>query len=96
MNGRTKVAIWGAGRVGKDFARSLLDAGVEVDVFYDIDPRKIGQQIYAARVHDARKLADGLRGHLLIAVGSPGARELIRDELKGSGLREPWDFTCVA
>jgi len=41
-------------------------------------------------VHRARGLP------LLVAVGAPGARDLIRAELRKAGLREPEVFRCVA
>lgn len=96
LNGRRSVALWGAGRVGKDFARSLLDAGFQVEAFYDIDPRKIGQEIYGAPVIDAREVARRRDAYLLVATGANGARELIREELSGLGFREPDDYRCVA
>jgi hypothetical protein len=38
-----------------------------------------------------------LRGlPLLVAVGAPGARDLIRAELAGRGFEEGRDFRCVA
>jgi glycosyltransferase involved in cell wall biosynthesis len=91
-----EVSLWGAGRVGKDFARSLLDHGVRVQRFFDIDPRKIGQEIYGAPVLDARGAAAHRDAYLLVAVGAAGARELIRDELGEAGFREPDDYRCLA
>jgi GT2 family glycosyltransferase len=97
LAGRECVTLWGAGRVGKDFARALLDQGIRIRAFLDIDPRKIGQQIYGAPVRDAREVAREERGsYLLVAVGAAGARELIREELADAGFREPRDFRCVA
>ncbi len=96
LNGREEVAIWGAGRVGKNFARSLSDSGVRVRTFYDIDPRKIGQRINGAPVRDAREVAHHHGAYLLVAVGAAGARETIREELAELGFREPQDYCCVA
>ncbi|HSG82658.1 MAG TPA: glycosyltransferase [Gemmatimonadota bacterium] len=96
LNGRGSVSIWGAGRVGKDFARALGDEGVTVEAFFDIDPRKIGQEIYGAAVHDARDAQRLLGSYLLVAVGAAGARELIREELDGAGLQEGAHYRCVA
>ncbi len=94
--GRSAVNVWGAGRVGKDFARALSDAGLVVHNFFDIDPRKIGQEIYGVPVRDARE-APRYRGpYLLVAVGAAGARALIRDELSAAGWREPEDYRCVS
>ena len=96
LAGRDSVAIWGAGSVGKAFARELRRHGPRPRAFFDIDPRKIGQQIHEAPVLDARRIGSALDAFLLVAVGAPGARRLIRDELAALGLREPADYRCVA
>jgi S-adenosylhomocysteine hydrolase len=96
LSGHASVGIWGAGRVGKAFARTLAEEGVRVRHFFDIDPRKIGQRIDGARVRDARDAGEPGGAYLLVAVGSNGARELIRAELAVLGMREPRDYRCVA
>jgi NADH/NAD ratio-sensing transcriptional regulator Rex len=90
------VNIWGAGRVGKDFARALADEGVKIRGFFDIDPRKIGQQIYGAPVRDAQDVIRHRDTYLLVAVGAAGARELIRGQLDRAGFSEPEDYRCAA
>lgn len=90
------VYVWGAGRVGKDFARAVVTGGADLRGFFDIDPRKIGQDIYGAPVLDACEAAVRRDAYLLVAVGAPGARALIRSELAEAGLKEPDDFCCVA
>lgn len=96
LAGRDSVAIWGAGTVGKAFARALLERRVRVTTFLDIDPRKIGQEIHGAPVRDARALARTSDEYLLVAVGAAGARTLIRERLAAEGWREPRDYRCVA
>ncbi len=96
LSGHESVDIWGAGRVGKAFARTLAEHGIHVRDFFDIDPRKIGQRINGARVRDAHEVGDPGGGYLLVAVGSNGARELIRAQLAELGMREPRDYRCVA
>lgn len=96
LDGHEELSIWGAGRVGKDFARSLVQEGIRVRAFYDIDPRKIGQMIHGVPVRDARDLSDQADAFLLVAVGAAGARAFIRQELTATGLREPADYRCVA
>lgn len=93
---RDAVYVWGAGRVGKEFARLVADEGTELHGFFDIDPKKIGQEISCAPVLDAREASERRDAYLLVAVGAPGARELIREELAESGLEEPSDYCCVA
>ncbi len=90
------VAVWGAGPVGKTFARALADGGVRVRAFVEVDPRKIGQEIHEAPVLDTEG-GLALRGVLhLAAVGQPGARDTLRAILSGAGLRELVDYLAVA
>jgi glycosyltransferase involved in cell wall biosynthesis len=96
LDGHTAVNIWGAGRVGKDFARTLLDEGLELKAFFDIDPRKIGQEIYGAPVRDAAAFNRHRFTYIVVAVGAAGARDLIREWLDAAGFREPDDYRCVA
>ena len=93
---RDAVYVWGAGRVGKEFARAVASEGSELRGFFDIDPRKIGQQVYGVPVLDAAEAITRRDAYLLVAVGAPGARALIRDELREAGFEEPRDFCCVA
>lgn len=93
---RDAVYVWGAGRVGKEFARSVAEEGTKLRGFFDIDPRKIGQEISGAPVLDAREASERLDAYLLVAVGALGAREWIREELAKNGLAEPSDYCCVA
>ena len=88
--------LWGAGPVGKTFARALQRAGARVDAFVDLDPRKIGQEIHGAPVVDT-EAGLAMRGPLhLAAVGQPGARRRIVDLLEAADLRVMTDFVAVA
>ncbi len=90
------VVIWGAGRVGKSWARALAGAGYVVTAFIEVDRRKIGQRIYGVPVLDVNA-AGSLRGPLhLGAVGGTEARERIRAEVARQGLMEGQDFVAVA
>ncbi len=96
LDGRQSVGIWGAGRVGKDFARTVRDAGLQLRWFFDIDPRKLGQSIYGVPVLDARDIGHHRETYLLVCVGAAGARELIRGQLAAAGFTEPAEFRCLA
>jgi glycosyltransferase involved in cell wall biosynthesis len=91
-----RVVIWGAGRVGRRLSKYLLGEGVTTAAFVDIDPIKIGRTVRDAPVVEAGELAR-FRDHLLVAaVGSWGARELIRKRLRVMGWAEGADFWCAA
>lgn len=90
------VVIWGAGRTGKAFARALAAEGIEVRAFLEVDPAKIGRTLRGSPIlsyREARRFRDTL---ILVAVGAPGARALIREELRIAGLEELRDFRCVS
>lgn len=50
LAGGRPAVVWGAGPIGKTFARELADAGTRIAAFVDIDPNKIGQEIHGALV----------------------------------------------
>jgi len=96
LAGGRSVVVWGAGRVGKGWARALLARGHRVAAFVEVDPRKIGQRVHGAAVVGVAG-ARGFAGALhLSAVGSPGARDRIRSAAGSLGLREGEDLIAVA
>jgi glycosyltransferase involved in cell wall biosynthesis len=90
------VVVWGAGPIGKTWARDLVGRGVDVAAFAEVDPRKIGHYINGIAVLSVAEAA-GLRGPLhLAAVGQRGARQTIRSEAARFGLLETRDLVAVA
>ncbi len=96
LAGRDAVALWGAGKTGKAFADALARHGVGVALFLEVDRRKIGRTVRGAPVlaHAEARRARGLP--LLVAVGAPGARPLIRAALDAQGFVELRDYWCVS
>jgi glycosyltransferase involved in cell wall biosynthesis len=95
LRGRA-VVLWGAGPIGKGWAKALLARGHRLAAFVEVNPRRIGKRIHGAPVLDA---AEGgrLRGPLhLAAVGQPGARARIRHEAGRAGLEDGVDLVAVA
>jgi FlaA1/EpsC-like NDP-sugar epimerase len=96
LRGRAEVALWGAGETGRAFADGLLRVGIRVAAFVEVDRKKVGRTIRGAPVHHFEEV-ERLRGlPLLVAVGAPGARQLIRSELDRRGFEELKDYRCVA
>ncbi len=93
LPGRPAV-LWGSGPVGKLHARALLDAGVEIAAFVDVDERKIGKRIYGIPVvaHDERPRG----GVALGAVAGEAARARLRQLAREQGRRDGDDFVAVA
>ena len=97
-----ELVLWGVGKVGKTFLRAWLAAGGKTfDALVDLDPRKIGQNIHGSPVVRPEALRPrfdsvGDRPFVLVAVGSPGAREEIRDSLDSMGASDIADYRVVA
>jgi cellulose synthase/poly-beta-1,6-N-acetylglucosamine synthase-like glycosyltransferase len=93
---RREVAVWGAGETGKAMADALAREQIRVALFVEVDLKKIGRTVRGAPVvgYDQLDRARGLP--LLVAVGAPGARELIREELRRARWEEVREFRCVA
>ena len=95
---RRRIFIWGAGRDGRRLGRALAARGFGISAFVDIDPRKIGRTrlgrpVLAPEALGERNSAGGAL--LLVAVGTRGARTLIRARLAQLGWSEPEDFLCL-
>jgi len=96
LAGRAEAVLWGAGETGKAFSDALGAQGVRVAMFLEVDRKKVGRTVRGAAVlgyEDAQR-ARGLP--ILVAVGAPGARPLIRAELAKQRFVELRDFWCVS
>jgi cellulose synthase/poly-beta-1,6-N-acetylglucosamine synthase-like glycosyltransferase len=97
---REAVIIWGAGQMGRRISKHLERGGAKLVAFVDIDPKKIGSVKRGLPIISADDLPDMLKQYrnpvALAAVGSRGARELIRERLIEMGLVETEDFWAVA
>jgi hypothetical protein len=93
--GKRAVVVWGAGPIGKSWARALQASGHQVQAFVEVHPRRLGRSILGVPVVPVPAAA--LRGPLHIAaVGQPGARQRILFEMSRLGLVEGRDFLAVA
>jgi glycosyltransferase involved in cell wall biosynthesis len=91
----TAVQIWGAGPTGRLWARALAARAYPVRRFYDIAPRRWGRAIGGVPVHRPSVPAPD-DGFLLIAVGTPGAREWIESWFDQHRLRRWEHYLAVA
>jgi len=94
--GRDGVVVWGAGPLGKAFAKEVRSAGGEVRAFIDVDPRKVGQTIHGATVLGLDGINSLTGAYCVASVGQKGARGDIRANLTGAGWIEIEDFVAVA
>lgn len=100
LNGRDAVIVWGAGQMGRRLSKHLEREGARLVAFIDIDPKKIGSTRLGKPIIAVQDLLSWWRRFerpiLLAAVGSRGARALIRDQLVDIGLSEGEDWWAVA
>ena len=89
------VAVWGAGPTGRRLARALEAHGVRAGRFVDIDPRKVGRTARGVAIVAPDALRPG-EDALVVAVGTRGAREIVRAHLVARGFVEGGDFVCAA
>ncbi len=90
------VVVWGAGPVGKAFARELKRQGGRLHAFVDLDPRKIGREIHGVRVVHPSQVQQFAGSFSVAAVGQTGGRDEIRSALSAAGWDELRDFVAVA
>ena len=97
---REAVIVWGAGQMGRRLTKHLERGGASLVAFVDIDPKKIGSVKRGLPIHSAEDLPDVLKQYrdpvVLAAVGSRGARDLIRARLDELGLVETEEYWAVA
>lgn len=94
------VVVWGAGMTGRRLSKHLIREGVPLVAFVDIDPNKIGSTRRNLPILEPDDLLICLQRYtkpiVLAAVGSRGARQLIRQRLNSMGLQEGHDWWGVA
>ena len=91
------VIVWGAGPVGKAFAREFIEQGIRVTAFVDVDENKFGQRIHGAEVRPLDALKTMRSNELIVsAVSGEKPREQIREYLNERGFVEGTDYVAVA
>jgi glycosyltransferase involved in cell wall biosynthesis len=91
------VVVAGAGTEGGRIARALLDAGARLRAFVDVDPKKIGRVRHGVEVRPVSELAVLRAGAVVVAaVGTSGARAVVRAQVATAGCVEGVDAFVVA
>ena len=90
------VVVWGAGPVGKSFARELQAQGFTVAAFVDVDPRKIGHDVHGVPVVSIEDLPSFRESFAIGAVAGEVARAEIREAIAAEGRQDGVDFVAVA
>ncbi|MBU1042603.1 MAG: glycosyltransferase [Proteobacteria bacterium] len=84
-----RVWVWGAGRVSRQKIAPLMDLGLIIEAFIDIDAKKIGQSVHGVPVlpREAIPPYSPSAPFILANVSSRGAREEITAWLVGLGYQ---------
>ncbi len=100
LAGRDAVIVWGAGMMGRRVSKYLVWEDAPLQVFVDIDPKKIGRTRRGKPIIAPEDLLAWWDKYdnpvILAAVGARGARGLIRERLTELGLVEGQDWWGVA
>jgi glycosyltransferase involved in cell wall biosynthesis len=97
LKGRV-IVYWGAGRITRRRVKHLQDRGFAPHAWIDIDPKKIGNVIDGARVHEPAWLeAESVQNKpfVLNYVTNHGARDITRNYLQRIGYLLGEDFLEV-
>lgn len=89
------LAIWGAGRRTRRRVDHLIAHGFQPNLWIDVDPRKVGNEIDGAPVFPPDMLNSSNRPFVLVYVSNHGARDLIRARLADYGYSPGRDFLMV-
>jgi len=90
------IFLRGAGKPTRRRFAALAEHGVRISGYCDVAPHKIGQQIAGLPVLAPKSLPPATECFILGAVGTRGAREFIREQLRAQGRLEGRDFLMVA
>ena len=93
---RRPLWLWGSGRVTRRRFDTLVEHGISIAGFIDIDPDRIGQHSLGVPVVGPDRLPHPADSFIVSGVGIRGARKEIRDLLVASGRREGEDFLMMA
>lgn len=91
-----RIMVMGAGRITRRRAEMLLDHGVEITAWLDIDPRKIGRSVAGLPVIHRNETPPPGRAFLASYVAGHGGAEDIEHFLRGRGHLPGRDYILAA
>lgn len=90
------VIVWGAGRISRKRARHLVDEGITIAAFVDIDPDKVGRSIAGRPVLRPAELPAPGRAFVVSYVSTSDARDEIEGNLQARGYRAGRNYVLAA
>ena len=91
---KKSIWIWGIGPEGKKWRKLLMNKGIEVAGWIDVDRKKIGHSLHGAMVIGPEQVP-AKPPLILVCVGAKGARQKIKDFCQSRDLSEGEDYLCV-
>ncbi len=89
------LALWGAGRNGKDMAKLLL--GCQDDFYWVCDnENKIGKDIYGIKMEHFNTIQELEKPQIMIVVASPDGKKEIQSQLDSWGMKIVEDYWFFA
>lgn len=85
------LAVWGAGRNGKDLVQLLLKNDQKVQWYCD-NERKVGKDIYGVKMKHFKDIPQLEAPQILIAVSSPDAKQTILEQLENWNKKPRADY----
>ena len=90
-----EIVVWGGGRTTRTRVKCLLNRGVRIDAWVDVDPGRIGNIIWGLPVHPHEWLNRDPKPFVLVYVNNHGARDEIAGVLKQWGYTIGEDYIAV-
>ena len=91
-----RVDLWGIGQTGKGWLRWLQSQNIEIRRGYDINERKVNQEIHGVRIEHPADMPPADGTPLVIAVGADDARNAILPQVESRGYVAGKDTWFVA
>jgi len=91
-----EIIVWGAGRTTRKRAEMLIDYGITITHYIDIDPNKIGHTVHGRPVLGPGEIPDPGNHFIVPYVARHGANKLIREELEKHGYELGTHFIFAA
>ncbi|MCO6478701.1 MAG: glycosyltransferase [Phaeodactylibacter sp.] len=85
------LAVWGAGRKGKETAKFLQEEGIHFHWVCNT-PSKWGKDIYGIRMESPEAIGELDNPQVIVLVAAPDARPVIKAQLEGWGLAVGRDY----
>lgn len=90
-----RIVVWGGGRSTRSRVKLLMEQGVRIHAWVDVDPQRIGMTIWGLPVHPHTWLDRADRPLVLVYVNNHGARDEIARVLEKWGYYRGRDYLPV-